>query len=104
LSEEELEIFDLLFEEQLSESDMNKVKEAAQALLHKLKDNETRRAILTTDWHKHVQLQGNVNKMIGDVLNLKLPASYNETTFKEKRDAVYRHVFNVASRGKAYWV
>lgn len=104
LSEEELEIFDLLFEEHLSEADTNKVKEAAQVLLQKLKDNETRRTILTTDWHKNVQLQGNVSKMIGDVLNLKLPASYNETTFKEKRNAVYRHVFNVASRGKAYWV
>jgi type I restriction enzyme R subunit len=73
LTEAELEIFDLLFEEHLSEADTTKVKEAAQALLQKLKDNEIQRTILSTDWHKHPQLQGNVKKMIGDVLNLKLP-------------------------------
>src|SRR2546423_10244392 len=103
LSEEELEIFDLLFEEHLSEADTKKVKEAAQALLQKLKDNETQRTILTTDWHKSVQLQANVKKMIGDVLNSKLPKSYDESTFKKKRKDVYTHIFNVASRGKAYW-
>lgn len=102
LSEEELEIFDLLFVEQLSEPDSVKVKEAAQALLKKLKDNETKQTILTTDWYKHPQLQLNVEKMIGDVLNLNLPESYNKT-FIQKRKAVYTHVFNIASRGKAYW-
>ena len=87
----------------MSEADTTKVKEAAQALLQKLKDNEIQRTILSTDWHKHPQLQGNVKKMIGDVLNLKLPKSYDESTFKQKRSNVYNHVFNVASRGKAYW-
>jgi type I restriction enzyme R subunit len=103
LSEEELEIFDLLFEEHLSEADIKKVKEAAQALLQKLKDNETRRTVLTTDWYKHPQLQLNVEKMIGDVLNTKLPTSYDKPTFQQKRKAIYSHVYNVASRGKAYW-
>jgi type I restriction enzyme, R subunit len=104
LTEEELEIFDLLFKENLSEADKKRVKEAAQALLQKLKDNETKRTILTTDWYKHVQLQTNVEKMIGDVLNEKLPTSYDKPTFQKKRKEVYRHIFNVASRGKAYWV
>lgn len=103
LTEEELEIFDLLFEKDLSESDKLKVKEAAQALLQKLKDNDTRRTTLTTDWYKNIQLQINVEKMIGDVLNKKLPASYDKPTFQQKRKAVYTHVFNVSSRGKAYW-
>lgn len=104
LTEEELEIFDLLFEEHLSAADTKKVKEAAQALLQKLKDNETKRTVLTTDWHKHPQLQLSVEKMIGDVLNTKLPKSYDKPTFQQKRKAVYAHVYNVASRGKAYWV
>lgn len=101
--EEELEIFDLLFKDDLSEADKKKVKEAAQALLQKLKDNETRRTLLTTDWYKNEQLRGNVNKMIGDVLNQNLPASYDTPTFKQKQGAVYSHVYNVASRGQAYW-
>lgn len=104
LTEEELEIFDLLFKDELSEADKKKVKEAAQALLRKLKDNETRRTVLTTDWHRNEQLRWNVNKMIGDVLDQKLPASYDKLTFKQKQEAVYYHVYNYASRGQAYWM
>lgn len=104
LTEQELEIFDLLFEEHLSEADKKKVKEAAQALLAKLKENETQRTVLTTDWYKNVQLQRNVEKMIGDLLNVKLPAAYDKPTFNRKQKAVYAHVYNVASRGKSYWL
>jgi type I restriction enzyme R subunit len=104
LSEEELEIFDLLFQQNLSEADQRRVKEAAQALLQKLKDNETRRTVLTADWYKHPQLQRTVEKMIGDVLNTSLPPSYDKPTFQRKREAVYTHIFNISSRGKAYWV
>jgi type I restriction enzyme R subunit len=104
LTEAELEIFDLLFKDNLSEADKKKVKETAQALLQKLKDNETKRTVMTTDWYKHPQLQGNVNKMIGDVLEEKLPVSYDKPTFKQKQEAVYTHVYNEASRGTAYWV
>lgn len=104
LTEQELEIFDLLFEEHLSEADKKKVKQAAQALLQKLQDTETKRTVLTADWYKVVQLQKNVEKMIGDVLNDTLPTAYDESAFKQKRKAVFTHVCNVASRGKQYWV
>lgn len=104
LTEEELEIFDLLFKDDLSEVDKRKVKEAAQALLQKLKDNETKRTVMTTDWHRNEQLRRNVNKMIGEVLDKKLPTSYDEPTFKQKHEAVYRHIYNSASRGHAYWM
>lgn len=104
LTEEELEIFDLLFKDDLSEADKRRVKEAAQALLQKLKDNEMRRTVLTTDWHKNEQLRRNVNKMIGEVLDGKLPPSYDKPTFKQKQEAVYLHVYSTASRGQAYWI
>lgn len=104
LTEEELEIFDLLFKEDLSEADQKRVKQAAQVLLQKLKDKETCRTVLTTDWHKNVQLQKSVEKMIGDVLDKTLPPVYDESTFNEKKKTVYAHVYNIASRGKAYWV
>src|SRR6201988_987892 len=103
LSEDELEIFDLLFKDNISEADKQKVKDAAQALLQKLQDAETRRTLLTSDWYKSVQLQKNVEKMIGDVLDETLPPSYDETTFKEKRKAVYTHIYNVASQGGSHW-
>jgi type I restriction enzyme, R subunit len=104
LTEEELEIFDLLFKEDLSDADKRKVKEAAQTLLQKLKDNETRRTVMTTDWYRNEQLRRNVDKMIGEVLDGKLPASYDKQTFKRKQEAVYRHIYDIASRGQAYWM
>jgi type I restriction enzyme R subunit len=104
LTEEELEIFDLLFKDDLSETDKRKVKAAAQALLQKLKDIETKRTVLTTDWHKSEQLRRSVDKMIGEVLNDKLPTSYDKLTFKKKQEAVYLHIYNSASRGRAYWM
>ncbi len=103
LSEEELEIFDLLFKEQLNELDKKKVKTTAQALLQKLKDNETRRTVLTTDWYKNVQLQKTVKKMVGDILDKQLPESYDPTVFKEKQNAVYSHIYNLSARGREYW-
>ncbi len=104
LSEAELELFDLLFKDDLSEADKRRVKEAAQALLQKLKDNETHRTVLTTDWHKNEQLRRYVNKMIGDFLNDRLPDSYDTSTFKQKQDAVFAHLYNAAERGQCYWV
>ncbi len=103
LNEQELEIFDLLFVEKLGEADTKKVKEAAQALLQKLNTNHTRRTVLTTDWHKNEQLRQNVDDMIGKILDANLPASYDESTFKQKWKTVYTHVYNRSSRGKAYW-
>lgn len=103
LTEEELEIFDLLFVEKLSETDTKKVKEAAQALLKKLNANDTQRSVLTTDWHKNEQLRQNVDDLIGKILDANLPASYDESTFKQKWKTVYTHVYNRSSRGKTYW-
>ena len=103
LSEEELEIFDMLFVEKLNEADTKKVKNAAQVLLQKLKDNQTKQTILTADWHKNEQLRQNVDDLIGNILHANLPDTYDENTFKKKWKSVYTHVYNVASRGKAYW-
>jgi type I restriction enzyme R subunit len=103
LTDEELEIFDLIFKDQLTEADKKKVKQAAQALLQKLKDKETKQTVLTTDWYKNVQLQTVVKKMVGDILDKQLPDSYDTPVFKEKRDAVYRHIYNVSARGQGYW-
>ncbi|HXG85056.1 MAG TPA: type I restriction endonuclease subunit R [Pyrinomonadaceae bacterium] len=103
LSAEELEIFDMLFVENLGDADTKKVKDAAQVLLQKLKAGETQRTILTADWYKHPQLRENVDELIGKILDQSLPEAYDESTFKKKWKSVYTHVFNVASRGKAYW-
>ena len=104
LTESELEIFDLLFKADLTPADKKRVKETAQALLQKLKDNETQRTVLTADWHKDEQSRRYVNKLIGDFLHDSLPDSYDKPTFKQKQEAVFTHLYNVAERGTAYWV
>ncbi|MCU0239368.1 MAG: type I restriction endonuclease subunit R [Pyrinomonadaceae bacterium] len=104
LTEPELEIFDLLFKENLSASDKKRVKQTAQILLKKLEDKETKRNVLATDWYKNEQLRQSVNKMIGDILDENLPDTYDKNLFKDKRDDVYFHLLNLASRGKEYWV
>jgi type I restriction enzyme R subunit len=103
LTEEELEIFDLLFKEKLTDTDKARVKVAAKELLQKLQEADTRKTILTTDWYKSVQLQGKVKKLVGDVLDVQLPDSYDKPMFQEKQTAVYQHMLDLASRGRGYW-
>ncbi len=104
LTESELEIFDLLFKADLTPADKRRVKATAQALLQKLKDNEIQRTVLTADWHKNEQSRRYVNKMVGDFLHDGLPESYDKPTFKQKQEAVFTHLYNIAERGQAYWV
>jgi type I restriction enzyme, R subunit len=104
LTEEELEIFDLLFQEKLSVAEKQKVKLAAKALLQKLKDNDIKRSIMVTDWHRNAQSQVKVRKLIGDVLDENLPQeSYDKNLFNEKLTAVYTHIYNTATLGARYW-
>lgn len=103
LTEEELELFDLLFKEKLTIEEKQKVKLAAQSLLQKLKDNDTKRTIMVADWYKNVQLQEIVREMIANELNEHLPDSYDRIIFSQKRDVVYDHLFNIAQRGRGYW-
>lgn len=103
LSEEELEIFDMLFKDDLSEADKTKVKAAAQNLLLKLQDADIKKTVLTVDWYKDTMLQKRVRKLVGDILDKDLPASYDRHSFAEKRDAVFQHVYRLAERGQQYW-
>ena len=104
LTEEELEIFDLLFEDKLTIADKQKVKLAAKALYQKLRDNETQQSVMVRDWHCDVRTQGKVKEMIGNVLNDTLPEdSYPELIYSQKWEAVYGHVFNTAVLGQHYW-
>ena len=104
LTEEELEIFDLLFVGELKQAEKDRVKLAAQHLLAKLQDNATRKDVLTPDWHKNPQLQMKVRDMIGGLLDAELPEEgYTKQVFVEKRDAVYEHLLNQATLGQRYW-
>ena len=103
LTEEELEIFDMLFKAELNPADKSRVKAAAQNLLLKLQDAEVKKTVLTVDWYKDTMLQGRVKKLVGDILNKDLPDSYDRHLFAEKRDAVFLHMYKQAERGQQYW-
>ena len=103
LTEAELEIFDLLFQEKLTKEEKQKVKLAAKTLLEKLKDNEVQRKILVTDWFRHTQTQGKVKDMISDVLDILPATTYTLPIFHEKVNAVYNHLYKTAAIGQQYW-
>jgi len=60
MSEEKLEIFDLLKKETLTKAEKKKVRLATQHLLRKLKD--ARDTVLIQAWHKEIRSQRTASK------------------------------------------
>ncbi|OIN61206.1 type I restriction enzyme endonuclease domain-containing protein [Arsenicibacter rosenii] len=99
LTEEELELFDLLFKDNLTDSEKIRVKAAAQDLLQKLQDQEIQDKFFKTDWYKDTLLKGQVKHLIGKILDDHLPDSY-DSVFKEKKETVYQHIYKLAEQSR----
>lgn len=97
LTEEELELFDLIKKEKLTRSEEQRVKLAAKNLLHRLK--EERPKVLINDWHKDVQTKLQVQSVIQTVLDKSLPDSYDRAVYATKCDAVFEHYYILATSG-----
>lgn len=97
MTEEELELFDLLKKDKLSKAEKQKVKLAAQSLLKKLKDAKD--TVLIQAWYKGVQSQLKVRREIQVVLGETLPDSYDQDLFEQKTDVVFQHLYNLAEQG-----
>lgn len=97
LTEEELELFDLLKKEKLTKDEEQKVKLAAKNLLHRLKDERPK--VLINDWHKDLQTKLQVQAAIKKVLDEALPESYNREIYSIKCDAVFEHYYIMAASG-----
>lgn len=82
LTEEELEVFDILRKENLSKADEVKVKAAARDLLEKLKASEEQ--LCTAEWYKDSSKKSSFVLFVRDTLDKTLPACYDPSTFKEK--------------------
>lgn len=100
LSEDELELYDLLLQEGLSRDEMQKVKLAARHLLHRLLEESPR--VLVQDWFKDRQTQEAVRGAVRTVLNADLPESYDRALFNQKCNRVFDVMVEYASRG-AKW-
>jgi type I restriction enzyme R subunit len=89
LTEDELEIYDLLLKEKLTKAEEQQVKLAAKDLIIKLIGASPK--VLIQDWWKDAQTQAVVKSLIEDVLDKDLPNSYEPVVFKEK----VSHVFDL---------
>jgi type I restriction enzyme R subunit len=102
LSEEELEIFDLLKKEQLTREESQKVKLAAKNLLKRL--TEERPKVLIHEWFKDSQSRLKVQTEIKAILDRYLPESYDRAVYSEKCDQIYNHVLNRSVTGNLWAV
>ena len=100
LTEDELELFDLLKKEKMTKAEEQKVKLAAKTLLHRLREEQPK--VLVQDWFKDTQTQFRVRDAVGQVLHKQLPDSYNRVLFKKKCDAVFETMLNYAAQGQKW--
>jgi type I restriction enzyme R subunit len=100
LTEDELELFDLLKKDSLTLADTQRVKLAAKHLLKRLLEEQPK--VLVQDWHKSSQTQKQVRAEIERVLDQDLPDSYDRAVFKQKCDNVYDLAMEYALRGRKW--
>lgn len=101
LTEDELEIFDLLRNESMTLGESQKVKLAAKALLHRLQDEQPK--VLVQDWYKTDQTRRIVRSTVAEVLDRELPVeSYDRVLFQTKCDNVFHLVLDYSAQGKKW--
>ncbi len=98
LTEEELEIFDLLVAgKKLTQAEEQKVKLSAKNLFKKL--TEKRSELLVVDWYKDEQPRAKVQSAVETSLNDDLPESYDAVSFKAKINLLMNHFVDMAVQG-----
>ena len=88
-SDEELSLYDLLFSENLSKQDIQKIKQVAVDLLAKVKAK-----IAELDhWTDKQETKAAVDNLIRDTLWAELPACYDEVSITAYRQKIYEYVY-----------
>jgi len=100
LSKDELEIFDLLKKDKMTQEETQKARLAAKSLLHRLQDESPR--VLVQDWYKDTQTKEKVRSTVAEVLDNNLPESYDRVLFREKCDKVFYLMLDYAGHGKKW--
>lgn len=94
LTEDELEIFDLLVKEHLTRDEEKQVKLASKDLITKLISASPR--VLVNEWWRDPQTKARVKSLIEDVLDSDLPASYDRVAFNRKVSDIFDLVRKLA--------
>ncbi len=102
LSEEELEIFDLLKKDKLTKDDEKEVRKASVLLLKKLEDKK--HELFMYKWYKEKQKKERVQDEIKKVLDQALPASYKKDIFMKKNEEIFAHIYHLAEVGNSRYL
>jgi type I restriction enzyme R subunit len=100
LSEDELEVYDLLKKEKMTKDEKQRVKLAAKSLLHRLLEEQPK--VLVQDWYKDSQTKSVVRSAVEEVLDEKLPTSYGRVLFKKKCETVFEMMVRYANSGRKW--
>jgi type I restriction enzyme R subunit len=100
LTEDELELFDLLKKDGLTKDEEQRVKLAAKHMLRRLVEEQPK--VLVQDWYKDAQTQTRVRSEISRVLNTDLPESYDRALFEQKCAKVYELATEYAANGRKW--
>lgn len=100
LTEQELEIFDLMKKDKITKAEEVALKNAAQMLLKRLREEKP--VVLVQNWEKDQQSQVRVKTAIEEVLDKNIPETYDRLTFKKVCDRIYNLIFEKAVNGLAF--
>jgi len=96
LSEDELELFDVLKMARMTKEEKQKAKLAAKFLLHRLLEEHPK--VLVQDWYKDSQSQLRVKSAVEEVLDKTLPKTYGKPLFQQKCNRVFELIYEYASK------
>lgn len=88
-SDEELSLYDMLFRDDLSKTDIKKLKEVATSLIQKIKTK-----IAEFDhWTDKQETKAAIDNLIRDTLWAELPECYDEVSISMYRQRIYEYVY-----------
>ena len=101
MTEEELELFDLLRKDKLTKNEEKRVKLAAKELYSTLIARKSE--LFVVGWQNDAKPKERVRSAIRTCLDNALPDSYDRDIFATKLDKIYKHIVDQATMGYA-WV
>lgn len=88
-SDEELSLYDMLFDENLSKEDIKKIKKIAVDLLDKIKNKISE----LDHWTDKQETKAEVDTLIGKILWEELPECYSDRAIFTYRQKIYEYVY-----------
>ena len=88
-SDEELSLYDMLFRDDLSKTDIKKIKEVAVSLLAKIKEKISQ----LDHWTDKQETKAVVETLIRDTLWNELPECYDDSSISRYRQQIYEYVY-----------